>query len=615
MAALNTPFSNGGTSRYDNPIRSSEQYCDKNRFIPSKIIVYFTVKLNDYTKGHMSTTNLKSHTPISASILFLILFSTAINAQIPAGYYDPAAGKTGITLKAALHDIIKEHTEFPYTSSSTDVWDILKETDRDPNNSANVILLYTGRSVNGAQEYNNGNGWTREHVWAKSRGNFGTEPGAGTDVHHLRPCDNSTNTYRNNRWFDHSTSPHYDDGVATGNYFSDSKWTWEPRDAIKGDVARMIFYMAARYEGGSDEPDLEVVDYFPDKYSNEPFHAKLAALYQWHLDDPVDDWERNRNNIIYNDYQHNRNPFIDHPEFVNRIWDDTTSTQDTINLFFSEYIEGSGDNKALEIFNGTENDVDLSRIFIVSNFNGGIWSAKYSFPPGARLESDSVWVIVNSNANQSILNIADESTGSGVVNFNGNDVRALVKITDIDTIFLDVIGLYNGIDPGNGWNVAGINEATQNHTLIRKSSINIGNPDWTASAGTNTDDSEWIVYNSDTFEYLGSHTTIHSSQFELCNASGQPDDYNLYPCYPNPFNPATTIRYDLHKAATVTLYVYDLRGSLVNTLVRKKQLPGNYSVIWNGKDDYRRNVSAGVYLYRMQTNDGFTKTGKMILLK
>ncbi|MCF6184655.1 MAG: endonuclease, partial [Bacteroidales bacterium] len=255
--------------------------------------------------------------------LTIILVATVsfCSAQIPAGYYDNAAGKTGEDLKAALNMIIKGHKKFSYTSSATDVWDILKVTDRDPNNSNNVILLYTGRSVNAAQEYNNGAGWTREHVWAKSRGNFGTSQGPGTDVHNLRPCDISMNSTRNNRWFAECDVPVYDNGVFTGSYKSDTEWLWKPRAEVKGDVARMIFYMATRYEGYDGEPDLEIIDYIPaDNNTSEPIHALLSDLLAWNQEDPVDNWEINRNNIIYSNYQHNRNPFIDHPEYANYIW-------------------------------------------------------------------------------------------------------------------------------------------------------------------------------------------------------------------------------------------------------------------------------------------------------
>jgi endonuclease I len=258
--------------------------------------------------------------------LGFFLYGWVLFAQAPAGYYDAAAGLKGKALKAALYQIIKGQTTYPYTSSSTDVWDILKETDRDPDHPENVILLYTGRSVNAAQEYNSGKGWSREHVWAKSRGDFGTKPPAGTDVHNLRPADVSVNSTRSNRWFDTCSVMVYDNGVATGSYKSNTRWVWQPRKAVEGDVARMIFYMATRYEGENGEPDLQIIDYLPDdKKTKAPLFAMLHTLLKWNEDDPVDTFEQHRNEVIYS-YQHNRNPFIDHPEYVQLIWGDTTAT-------------------------------------------------------------------------------------------------------------------------------------------------------------------------------------------------------------------------------------------------------------------------------------------------
>ncbi len=256
-------------------------------------------------------------------ILGLLLFvvGLCLKAQIPQNYYLPADGLTGTTLKTALYNIIKNHNQYQYTSDTTDVWDILKHTDKDPNNDSNIIEIYTGWSVNAAQEYNNGNGWEREHIWAKVHGGFETDPPAGTDVHHLRPINRSVNSARNSRYFANCTSPYLYNGTPTGSYTSTTQWAWKPRDEDKGDIARMIFYMAVRYEGENGEPDLEISDSIPTNNNDPaPIMAKLSDLLQWHIEDPVDNWERNRNNIIYTYYQHNRNPFIDHPEYANKIW-------------------------------------------------------------------------------------------------------------------------------------------------------------------------------------------------------------------------------------------------------------------------------------------------------
>ena len=256
---------------------------------------------------------------LSITVL-LIQFTFHLYSQIPTDYYNNIDGLSGENLKEALHNIIKGHTEFPYTSSSTDTWDILKESDADTTNAENVLLIYSGWSVNAAQEYNSGTGWSREHVWAKSHGDFGTSKGAGTDCHHLTPCDISVNSARGNKDFDNGGEFYIDgDGETLCKSDPDS---WEARPSVRGDVARKLFYMAVRYEGEGNEPDLELVDEVKTADLNEEgkgFHGKLSTLMEWNISDPVDSFEINRNNVIYK-YQKNRNPFIDHPEFVNLIW-------------------------------------------------------------------------------------------------------------------------------------------------------------------------------------------------------------------------------------------------------------------------------------------------------
>jgi len=247
---------------------------------------------------------------IALPFLTLSLF---IFGQIPPGYYNNAEGLTGTALKTALHNIIDNHIEYSYD----DLRDfILMDTDEDPNNSNNIILLYTGRSQHKNTFGGGANDWNREHVWAKSHGDFGNSPPCGTDAHHIRPTDASVNSSRGNKDFDNGGQQHPE---ATGCYYTND--TWEPRDEVKGDVARMIFYMAVRYEGGSGEPDLEVVDWV--NTAPNPQHGKFSTLMSWHAFDSPDAFEINRNNVIYS-YQNNRNPFIDHPEFVDDLWDTYT---------------------------------------------------------------------------------------------------------------------------------------------------------------------------------------------------------------------------------------------------------------------------------------------------
>ena len=287
------------------------------------------------------------------TVLTSILFVNTLFAQIPNGYYDNAQGLTGDQLKSALHNIIDNHTEYSYN----DLRDfILKNTDEDPNNSNNVILLYTGRSQAKNTFGGGANDWNREHVWAKSHGGFGNNPPAGTDAHHIRPTDASVNSTRGNLDFDIGGSPIAE---APGCYRdSDS---FEPRDAVKGDVARMIFYMATRYEGGGGEPDLEVVDQVNN--SPNPRHGKLSQLILWNAQDPPDDFEMNRNDVIYYDYQHNRNPFIDHPEYVNSIWGDPSSINDEVAIDVSVYPNPATSTLTVQTYKNTDLSYELYSIY------------------------------------------------------------------------------------------------------------------------------------------------------------------------------------------------------------------------------------------------------------
>jgi len=240
-------------------------------------------------------------------LLITVLAVLNINGQ-QTGYYNGTDGMAGDELKTALNDVIKGHTPYSYYSSKF----IFKLSDADPNDPNNVILVYTGRS-HANDDYGTGGDFiNREHVWAKSHGNFTDRLPMYSDVHNLKPADASVNIDKSNKDFDDGGTQHTE---ATGCYYTDS--TWEARDEVKGDIARIIFYMSTRYEGNDGESDLEVVDW-NNTYPMAQ-HGKLSTLLQWNLLDPPDEFERNRNNVIFS-FQHNRNPFIDNPEFAQLIW-------------------------------------------------------------------------------------------------------------------------------------------------------------------------------------------------------------------------------------------------------------------------------------------------------
>jgi len=181
------------------------------------------------------------------------------------------------------------------------------------------------------------------------------------------------------------------------------------------------------------------------------------------------------------------------------------------NLFFSEYAEGSGNNKYLEIYNGTGSGVDLSNYAIV-RYNNGSTTNENLYVLSGTLTNGEVYVIANSGADADGILPYNDDDGSNmtVTYFNGNDYLGLIHDDNSDGAFdnlsevIDVIGVL-GEDPGTGWDVAGTSAGTSEHTLVRKSTVTIGNTDWSASAGTTTDDSEWIVLDQNTWDYIGSH--------------------------------------------------------------------------------------------------------------
>ncbi len=175
-------------------------------------------------------------------------------------------------------------------------------------------------------------------------------------------------------------------------------------------------------------------------------------------------------------------------------------------LYISMYGEGSSSNKFIEIYNGTGVDVDLSN-YSVEEYTNGAATASHTetFSSGTILANGDVYVIANNNADPQITGVADIT--SSVTFFNGDDAIALLKNGTV----IDVIGEI-GVDPGSGWDVAGVIQATKNHTLTRKSSVCSPNDNWVSSAGTDANDSEWIVTGRDTgWGDLGSFTGCASS--------------------------------------------------------------------------------------------------------
>jgi len=186
-------------------------------------------------------------------------------------------------------------------------------------------------------------------------------------------------------------------------------------------------------------------------------------------------------------------------------------------LFFSEYAEGSSNHKYLEIYNASSETVDLTQYAYPSTANAPnvpgepeYWN---EFESGATVAPGDVYVICHGSSDEFILAECDESH---TYLSNGNDGYCLVSGTEDVFTIVDCVGDWNG-DPGNGWDVAGVSDGTKDHTLVRKSSVTSGNSgDWETSAGTNETDSEWLVYDQNTWDYLGYHEIDTSGNIYGC---------------------------------------------------------------------------------------------------
>ncbi len=264
---------------------------------------------------------------ILASCLLLFTLCGALSAQIPDGYYNNATGKTGQELKVALHNIIKGHNKIDYG----DLWDAFWSTDNKGNGivwdmysdipgGVPSYVYYFGTDQCG--NYNSeGDCYNREHSWPQSW--LGSQTIPSCDLHHIFPTDGFVNQKRENYPFGKVQSTTWTslNGSKLGSCKSSLGYNgtvFEPIDAYKGDFARALMYMSVRYYGeDSNWGSSDMTN------KSEILPWAIAMLMDWNEQDPVSQKETDRNNAIYTDYQHNRNPFIDHPEYARMIWDES----------------------------------------------------------------------------------------------------------------------------------------------------------------------------------------------------------------------------------------------------------------------------------------------------
>ena len=255
---------------------------------------------------------------LSRTILFAAcLCATTAFAQAPAGYYNSTRDLCGEELRQQLHTIIKSHTELDYGQ----LWAKFYQTDR--RNGDTIWDIYSNCDfIYYTDQCGNYNGecvcYNREHTVPQSW--FGDSLPMKTDLFHVYPTDGAVNGKRGNLPLGTVSNYSYmsTNGSKVGpcTFAGYSGTVFEPADEYKGDLARTYFYMSVCYKnknlGVANESMFEGSQLKP---------WALQMLIQWHYADPVSQKEIDRNNAIYG-IQHNRNPFIDCPYFVDAIWHD-----------------------------------------------------------------------------------------------------------------------------------------------------------------------------------------------------------------------------------------------------------------------------------------------------
>jgi hypothetical protein len=426
---------------------------------------------------------------------------------LPPRSPSPPSWPMSCPTRAEVRDRVWGHTAIPYTSSSTDVWDVLKLSDRDPANPTRVRLVYSGAAVlPGAPGQEYAAGWSREHLYPQSLGGFHSSSSdvPALDLHGMRPANTTCNSVRSNLLY----------GVVSQRPISRpdcqlncAAGVCEPPDREKGRIARAIFYMVTRYDGHNDTRDTPGAA----SWNNLTVHGVAtseAMLVAWSEAFPPDAFEVQRDTVIAS-YQGHSNPFVTAPEMARCLFAAAPAVPrppgspppPTVppvppvppavpplpasgcpsgpELFFSQVQEAtSGNNKYMQIFNPTSASVTLDGYFIGGCSNGcttPITSASssdsfevtFSFPANAIVAAAAVYTLCNSGLTGD-TSMCDVSSSHTILSFNGDDFRALCRGSPTSYTIIDQIGL-GGADPGSSWPVCGSHSSidTRNGLLLR----------------------------------------------------------------------------------------------------------------------------------------------------
>lgn len=335
-------------------------------------------------------------------IFIIVVYPFLLWAQIPAGYYNNAIGKSGYELQVALSNIIDSHRVVGYN----ELWDYYRLTDLKADNTIWDIYTDPYCSFSSTDHGSVGSGecisYNREHVFCQSW--FGYETGAPySDIHHVYPVDGWINSTRNNNPYGEVMNPTriFQNGSRFGpnSYASNFEPTpssnaFEPTPEFKGDIARAFFYMATRYL--FEDENFSTTQ--PMTFRSQLRPWALEMLKNWHILDPVSQKEIDRNNAIYS-IQQNRNPYIDYPELVSLIWGNDSLTSQ----FQLGYVPPTGKPRVIHFAVPTDNSIILTFDTLLVNTSAEN-SNNYSISGGINIDS------INAYNNQVSLHLANPLT-------------------------------------------------------------------------------------------------------------------------------------------------------------------------------------------------------------
>jgi len=366
----------------------------------------------------------------------LLLFVQVIFAQIPAGYYDNATG-TGATLKTQLYNIIKGHTDKGYDG----LYNCYTTTDALPGNKvfdmysvktdSTANYFYTQGSLQCGNYNSEADCYNREHSFCDSW--LGEASPQRSDLFHVYPTDGYVNNRRSSYPHGKVGSPSWTstNGSKLGTSDASTGYTgivFEPIDVYKGDFARSYFYIATRYENliagwannGSADQILAGNAY--------PAYQTwfLNLMIQWHNQDPVSQKEIRRNEAVYG-YQHNRNPYIDHPEWVSAVWGGTTVAVTGIT------VNSAGNATTISTPQGT-----LQMSSVIAPANATNQTVTWSVVPGTGTASISASGLLTATTNGTVTVKATANDGSGIFGTKqitlSNQIVGVAQYQDAPTV-------------------------------------------------------------------------------------------------------------------------------------------------------------------------------------